>query len=156
MEKIPREIVKIIFQNLTQDDIANVRLVCKEWMEEASPLYLNSVTIALRRGSVDMLDLVAEHQLFRFGMKLLVLDIAEYQENLASYRQQYGNAIIKELMKEVANAIGDQDEKVDLMETVIRWRDFPRLSEEQKVEAVSHYSEVENGKPYRTNITRLY
>ncbi len=45
IKNVPQKIVKEIFSNLLQDDIANVRLVCKAWLEISSSSNLTTAKI---------------------------------------------------------------------------------------------------------------
>lgn len=151
IERVPPEILEEIFDNLPQKDIANARLVCRKWMEISSPSYLNALTITLRTGPLITANFVAEHEIFRRGIKLLVIDIAQFSRILALGRRQYATAIIKQLLREMRGKIGDELKKLDLMEAVMRWRDFPTVSAEAAVEAWIPYSEGDDGKPCRNN-----
>lgn len=153
LKKIPPEIMKEIFGSLSQKDIANVRLVCNEWMEISSPLYINTLAIFLQEGSLQTLNLVTEHRLFRKGIRTLNVDLGQYQQDLAEGRRNYARAIFNELLKEVANG---NREKLELTEGVRRWRDFPMLPAQQRLELASRYAEGDNGKPSGENLCGLY
>lgn len=154
IERVPPEVLEEIFDNLSQEDIANVRLVCRKWMELSSPLYLNAMNITLRTRPLMIAGFVAQHQFFRRGIKLLAIDIAQFSRNLALDRQQYANAIIKQLLREMKANIGDDVEKLDLVGAVMRWRDVPTMSAQAGVGVSSHYSEEDDGKPCK-NIPRM-
>ena len=148
---IPNEMLRLIFECLPQKGIGSVRLVCWKWLEVATPLYLHTATVALRKGPLGVLKTLCEHRLFKVGIKTLILDMTEYQGDLAADRQQYGNAIITELGTELANQIDGRQEKIGLIRTAFKWRNFSGLSEEDIARAMSHRSIRDNGKLDRKN-----
>ncbi len=150
IEKVPPEVLEEIFKNLTQEDIANARLVCTKWMNLSSPLYLNALNISLRNRPLIVANFVAEHELFRRGIKLLVIDIAQFSRHLALDRRQYATAVIEQLLKEMESKVGDELAILALVGHIMTWRDDPTISAESLKIAIRE-SEGDEGKPGRNN-----
>lgn len=150
IEKVPPEVLENIFKVLEQEDIANARLVCKKWMIISSPLYLDTVNITLRNQPLILADSIAEHKLFRSGIKVLVIDMARFSGHLALDWRQYANAVIEQLLKEMESNIGDERETLALAGHIRRWRNDPTVSVESLEMALREFKEDE-GKPCRNS-----
>ena len=149
---VPGEILRLIFEYLPQKGIGEVRLVCWKWLQVASPLLLHTATVALRKGSLEAVNILSGHRLFKVSITNLIVDVSQYQGDLAADRLQYGNAIITELVTELANQTDGRHEKLGLIRTAFKWRDFSRLSEEDILKAMNHRSVRDNGRLDRKNL----
>ncbi len=99
---------------------------------------------------------ITKHELFRLGIKLLIVDIAQFSRDLATDRRQYATALIIQLLEESESAVGNDREKWDLIAAVVKWRDLLTMSADQALEAANHYSQGDDGKLCASDLRGLY
>ena len=98
--RLPAELLLAIFAPLTKQDLAALRLTSKHLEDIASQIYLDSVTIAVRRKTLVDLDTITRHPGLRKGVKRVYFDISQYDDR-ATNIEVYAKRLVAKLRDEL-------------------------------------------------------
>ncbi|KAJ4292706.1 hypothetical protein N0V90_009369 [Kalmusia sp. IMI 367209] len=131
-----------------KDDIQSLRLVCKRFHANASPLLVRKAHIAFNRQSLEDLEALSNHPAFSKGINHITIDLSYYDELLAKSRRKFAehnacdlsqdlewmdrsmysrkneNGNIKEAHEEINRALTEAYKAVDEWEKVLEDYDW--------------------------------
>lgn len=97
---VPVELLLMIFAPLRKRDLAAVRLTSKHFSDVASEIYLDSITIALRRQTLVDLDTIIQHPGLKKGVRRVTFDISQY-DNGEIEKEVYAQRLVAKLEEEL-------------------------------------------------------
>ncbi|MCJ1266177.1 hypothetical protein MMC22_006059 [Lobaria immixta] len=106
MDLLPEEVLLEIFASLNKQDLAAVRLTSKHLDEVASQIYLDSITISLRRQTLVDLDTITRHPVLRKGVRRVYFDISQYDDR-ATRKEVYTERLLRKLENELGSYLSN-------------------------------------------------
>ncbi|MCJ1466508.1 hypothetical protein MMC07_005127 [Pseudocyphellaria aurata] len=100
IDLLPTELLLTIFAHLRKQDLANVRLTSKHLDDVVSQIYLESITIALRRQTLEDLESIIRHPALKKGVRRVTFDISQYDDS-AKEKNEYAKRLIRSLQEEL-------------------------------------------------------
>lgn len=97
---LPVEVLLAIFAPLRKQDLAAIRLTSKYLNDVASQIYLDSITISLRRQTLVDLDTIIRHPGLKKGVRRVIFDISQYDDS-ATKKEVYAQRLVLKLEKEL-------------------------------------------------------
>lgn len=97
---LPVELLLKIFALLRKQHLAAVRLTSKHLNDVASQIYLDSITIALRRQTLVDLDTIIRHPVLKKGVRCVTFDISQYDDG-KTVKEVYAQRLVAKLEEEL-------------------------------------------------------
>lgn len=97
---LPVELLLMIFAPLRKRDLAALRLTSKHFEDVASQIYLDSVTIALRRQTLVDLDTIIRHPGLKRSVRRVTFDVSQYDDSVTA-REVYAQRLVAKLEEEL-------------------------------------------------------
>lgn len=130
---VPAEILELAFSNLEAKDIKSTRLVCRVFCTYSSPYLFDTVIISSHTKSLEKLEAIARHDVFRKSVRTLVYSASARLFNYATVIEYYNHMSTQYLRRQAR--LGGQPGALDESEPPIIeqcWREYADLHKDQQ------------------------